>query len=446
MNLTFLNSASVIIENHGTKILCDPWLVDGEFYGSWAHYPPCSFTPEDFNDVDYIYVSHIHPDHFSTKTLEKMDKKIPILIHSYHFKYLKDNILRLGFTPIEISHNTRTHLKDDLHINILAADNCDPQLCLKYFGCGLAEKTFGSTSIDSMCIIDNGKEVIVNTNDCPFPLGQTSATVIKNSYGNIDMLMAGYSSATAYPQCFDLSNEQKEMEKQIIIQKFFSQAEAYVNLLKPKFFMPFAGRYILAGKNCDLNNQRAVPELEEAYDYFISSKNIDQTLTKCIILNSMSSFDITTGKASDSYKRINQEEKAEYVKSILSKVKYDFEHEKDPETGDLEPLVQKCYERFENKRKELGFSSDTSILLDFDDNILAISANGNGYKFESKNEIQKYKKFVQISVDKRLFKWLLLGPKLAHWNNAEIGSHLRYKRNPNIYERGLFYCLNFFHV
>lgn len=66
----------------------------------------------------------------------------------------------------------------------------------------------------------------------------------------------------------------------------------------------------------------------------------------------MNSFDITTGKASDSYKRINQEEKAEYVKSILSKVKYDFEHEKDPETGDLEPLVQKCYERFENKRKE----------------------------------------------------------------------------------------------
>lgn len=446
MNLIFLNSASVIIEDRGVKILCDPWLVDGEFYGSWAHYPPCSFVPEDFDDVDFIYVSHIHPDHFSTKTLERMDKKIPILIHSYHFKYLRENIQRLGFKPVEIPHNIRTHLKDDLHINILAADNCDPQLCLKYFGCGLAEKTFGSTSIDSMCVIDNGKEVIVNTNDCPFPLGQTSATTIKNTYGNIDMLLAGYSSATAYPQCFDLSNDQKEMEKQLIIKKFFTQAEAYVNLLKPKFFIPFAGRYVLSGKNWELNNQRAVPELEEAYDYFASSKNIDQSSTKCIILNSMGSFDISTGKASDSYKRVNQEEKSRYLRDVLAKVKYDFEGEKEPESGELTSLVQKCYQRFENKRKELGFSSDTTILLDFDDDVLAISANGNGYKFESKKEITKYTKFVQISVDKKLFKWLLLGPKFAHWNNAEIGSHLRYKRNPNIYERGLFYCLNFFHV
>lgn len=446
MKLTFLNSASVVIEHNGIKILCDPWLVDGEFYGAWAHYPPCNFTPEYFNDVDFIYISHIHPDHFSTKTLEKMNKKIPILIHGYHFKYLKENIHRLGFKPIELSHNIRTHLKDDLYINILAADNCDPQLCLKYFGCGLAEKTFGSTSIDSMCVIDNCKEVIVNTNDCPFPLGQTAATTIKNGYKKIDMLLVGYSSATAYPQCFDLSKEQKEMEKQIIINKFFSQAEAYVNLLKPRFFMPFAGRYVLAGKNWELNSQRAVPELEEAYDYFISSKNTDQSLSKCIILNSKSSFDITAGKASDSYERVNQEEKSRYMENVLAQIKYDFEYEKEPETGELLPLIQKCYERFENKRKELGFSSDTAIILDFDNDALVVSANGNGYKLESKKEIENYKKYVQISVDKKLFKWLLLGPKFAHWNNAEIGSHLRYKRNPNIYERGLFYCLNFFHV
>jgi len=446
MKLTFLNSASIVIEHQGTKILCDPWLVDGEFYGAWAHYPPCNFTPEDFNDVDFIYVSHIHPDHFSTKTLERMNKNIPILIHGFHFKYLKENIKRLGFKPIELSHNSRTHLKDDLYINILAADNCDPQLCLKYFGCGLAEKTFGSTSIDSMCVIDNGKEVVVNTNDCPFPLGQTAATTIKNTYKEIDMLLSGYSSATAYPQCFDLSNEQKEMEKQIIINKFFSQAEAYVNLLKPRFFMPFAGRYVLAGKNWELNNQRAVPELEEAYDYFTASKNTDHSVSKCIILNSKSSFDITTGKASDSYERINPQAKSQYMKDVLAKVKYDFEYEKEPEISELLSLAQKCYERFENKRKELGFSSDTAVILDFDDKALVVSANGNGYKLETKKEIENYKKYVQISVDKKLFKWLLLGPKFAHWNNAEIGSHLRYKRNPNIYERGLFYCLNFFHV
>ena len=147
MKLTYLTSASVIIEDQNVKILCDPWLVDGEFYGSWANYPPLSFSPEEFNNVDYIYISHIHPDHCSIKTLNKMNKDIPILIHNYYSKFLKNNIERLGYKVIEIDHNKRTHLKNNLHINILAADNCNPELCHKYFGCSIVEKNFGSTSM-----------------------------------------------------------------------------------------------------------------------------------------------------------------------------------------------------------------------------------------------------------------------------------------------------------
>ena len=56
---------------------------------------------------------------------------------------------------------------------------------MKYFGCGLAEKTFGSTQIDTLCAIDNGDQVIVNTNDCPYPLAETSALRLKNHYKNI---------------------------------------------------------------------------------------------------------------------------------------------------------------------------------------------------------------------------------------------------------------------
>ena len=60
-------------------------------------------------------------------------------------------------------------------------------------------------------------------------------------------------------------------------------------------------------------------------------------------------------------------------------------------------------------------------------------------------QTKKFSKFVRMTVDPRLLKWLLLGPAFAHWNNAEIGSHITYERNPNIFERGLFYCMNFFH-
>ena len=54
--------------------------------------------------------------------------------------------------------------------------------------------------------------------------------------------------------------------------------------------------------------------------------------------------------------------------------------------------------------------------------------------------------FVRISLDKRLLFRLLKGPRYAHWNNAEIGSHLRFERYPNIYERGLYHILCFFHI
>ena len=446
MKVTYLTSASVIIEDHNVKILCDPWLVDGEFYGSWAHYPPLSFNPEEFNDVNYIYISHIHPDHCSIKTLNRMNKDIPILIHSYQSKFLKSNIERLGYQVTEIPHNKRTNLKDNLYINILAADNCNPELCHKYFGCSTVEKNFGSTSIDSMFVVDNGQQVIVNTNDCPFPLAETTAATIKRKYEHIDMLLVGYSSASAYPQCFTISESDKIEAKNKIIQNYWSFAESYVNLFKPKFFLPFAGRYILAGKKSILNSQRAISELEDTYEYFTKNSKINQQENQCVILNSKSSFDLDTKQISEAYIPIDNNEKQNYVDNVLSKRKYDFEDDKEPEINQILEIIPSCYNRYEKRRNELGFSSEMVIIIGLTkEKFLSISANGNGYQFIKKNELDQFKKYVRISLDNRLLMRILSGPKNAHWNNAEIGSHLTFERKPDNYERGLYYCLSYFH-
>tara|TARA_B100000446_G_scaffold158083_1_gene155824 strand:- start:1414 stop:2757 length:1344 start_codon:yes stop_codon:yes gene_type:complete len=446
MKVTYLTSASVIIEDHNVKILCDPWLVDGEFYGSWAHYPPLSFNPEEFNDVNYIYISHIHPDHCSIKTLNRMNKDIPILIHSYQSKFLKNNIERLGYQVTEIPHNKRTNLKDNLHINILAADNCNPELCHKYFGCSTVEKNFGSTSIDSMFVVDNGQQVIVNTNDCPFPLAETSAATIKRKYEHIDMLLVGYSSASAYPQCFTISESDKIEAKNKIIQNYWSFAESYVNLFKPEFFLPFAGRYILAGKKSILNSQRAISELEDTYEYFTNNSKINQQENQCVILNSKSSFDLDTKQISEAYIPIDNNEKQNYIDNVLSKRKYDFEDDKEPEINQILDLIPSCYSRYEKRRNELGFSSEMVIIIGLTkEKFLSISANGNGYQFIKKNELDQFKKYVRISLDNKLLMRILSGPKNAHWNNAEIGSHLTFERKPDNYERGLYYCLSYFH-
>jgi len=40
---------------------------------------------------------------------------------------------------------------------------------------------------------------------------------------------------------------------------------------------------------------------------------------------------------------------------------------------------------------------------------------------------------------------LLMGPRYAHWNNAEIGSHLNFYRKPDTFERNVHGSMNYFH-
>ena len=78
MKITHLTSATEIITANGIKILTDPWLDDGIYYGSWFLYPPYKQDDSILKDIDYIYVSHIHPDHFCEKTMERLNKSIPV--------------------------------------------------------------------------------------------------------------------------------------------------------------------------------------------------------------------------------------------------------------------------------------------------------------------------------------------------------------------------------
>ena len=76
MRISFLASATVLIETRGLKILTDPWLCDGAFYGSWCHYPPVDIDRIDFGEIDYVYLSHVHPDHLDPATFARIQNPI----------------------------------------------------------------------------------------------------------------------------------------------------------------------------------------------------------------------------------------------------------------------------------------------------------------------------------------------------------------------------------
>ena len=444
MKLTYLQNAGVIIENSGEKILCDPWLVDGCFYGAWHHYPKFEFTPKEFDDIDYIYISHIHPDHFDVKTLQQLKKSIPILIHEFPQKFLKKNIERLGFKVEEIPNNKRTKL-GKTSINIIAADNCDPEVCSRVFGCNFNSTQFGTNQVDTFSIIDNDEQVIVNSNDCPFEIGQNTAKMIKEEYPTIDLFLVGYTGASDYPCNYDIELSEKKAEAQKKKIKRLQNAVDYIRIFDPKYYMPFAGRYVLGGKLTPLMEYKGESTLDEAYNYLL--QNIDQEKNKGIVLNVKSYFDIDTKEISEKYIPENKEDREKYIQNVLSKLKLDYEEDPYPNLDLVLELIQKAYDRFERHRKMINYSTDTVLLIKLDEqNILKISADGRGFEIIKSDELGNFQKYLYLSLDMRLFYEILQNPEKAHWNNAELGCHISWKRVPNIYDRSLMYCLNFFHV
>ena len=135
--------------------------------------------------------------------------------------------------------------------------------------------------------------------------------------------------------------------------------------------------------------------------------------------------------------------KAEFFEEI-GKFKFNYqEGEFNLTEKDTILKINLAYERFLKTSKQIGFSSNTKIYIKTEEIGFVFSLNSKPKILSLPNIEYPY---LQISLDHELFKRLISGPRYAHWNNAEIGSHLTFSRNPDIYERGLFFCLYYFHA
>src|SRR5690349_13207619 len=69
VRLTGTGHASLRIDTAAGSILCDPW-VNPAYFASWFPFPDNRDLDWDaLGDCDYLYVSHLHADHFDAKNL-----------------------------------------------------------------------------------------------------------------------------------------------------------------------------------------------------------------------------------------------------------------------------------------------------------------------------------------------------------------------------------------
>jgi UDP-MurNAc hydroxylase len=420
VRVRYLASASVVVEHGGTRVLCDPWFTDGIYYGAWCHNPPCPWTPEAFHDVDALYISHIHQDHCDLATLKRLRKGTPVYLAPYAEPFLATMLRGRGFPVRVLQPGARADLGGGLHLELMAADLCDPQACGQWIGCPLPHaRPDVSYQVDSLAVFSGGGRVVVNLNDCPLPLVTPALARIRAAYGAVDLVLKTYASAGPYPQCFpDLGPDGMRRAAAAKQRRFIDWAHEVVDRLGARRWLPFAGQYTLAGRLARLNPYRGVPELAELPDH-----------PAMVRLNRGAWWDVDRDQASEAWVPEDPAERARYEREVLAGRTLAYERDDLPEADPAE--LDAAITRWRARVAARGFRIRSTLWLGVGASRRLLHAGDGSAE-------------VTVSGDPRLLHWLL--HRKAHWNAAEVGSHLTYHRTPDTYERAAYYALSYLHL
>ena len=101
VRVTFLGHAGLFVETRFGSVLCDPWFTPA-YFGSWFPFPRNDrLDPERFARPDFLYVSHLHRDHFDPAFLARhVDKGARVLLPDFPAPFLRRELEALGLPPL----------------------------------------------------------------------------------------------------------------------------------------------------------------------------------------------------------------------------------------------------------------------------------------------------------------------------------------------------------
>lgn len=416
MKFKFIGNASgIFIGSSGTEILCDPWIKDGVFEGSWFHYPPLKTNLKELHNVDAIYLSHIHPDHYDQRYFN-FPKEKPIIILDEGPNFLKKNLLLKGYKNIISIKNNETKQFNEFKLTLF-----------KPFVGHIFEESLLGNLIDSSIVFQDENYIAINFNDnTP---DKAACIKLKKKFKKINLVLINYNAAGPYPSCFDnLSIQEKKKENKRILNRNFKHICNVLPYLNPIAVLPFAGSYVLGGKNYKKNDYLGTTTWEVCAEYL--TKNL-KTRSDIICMRENQIYDLKSKKNFPKYKKLDLDHMKKYIKKIKSH-KYDYEKDKIVNYQKLEKDILDASEKFKDKLIKFKIKLNTNIFLKYGRKIIKIY-NGNDKK-----------KMLTCEMDSRLIRRIL--DKKSHWNNAEIGAHISFKRYPNKMEPDVHTSLSFFHL
>lgn len=245
MKITYFGHACLLLETRGKRILMDPWLVDPTYHGTWWHYPPLRLGIKDVPKIDYLYISHEHPDHFDPPTLTQLDKDVEVVIADFKKKRFRDRIREIGFqriTELPFASDYRCG-SDGVVLRLIQPDR---------------------PWDDSAILVKDGETTVLNVNDCHLDEATLERLGRENT---IDIAFLTFTGASQYPGCFEFSEESKIERWRASKDSHLEEFVNWARLLKTRRAVPAAGNHaLLAREQLELNTSNYVNTPQEAVD------------------------------------------------------------------------------------------------------------------------------------------------------------------------------------
>lgn len=220
MEITVLGHAGLHIRTRYGTLLCDPW-TNPAFFTSWFPFPDNSRLDwDDYGDVDLLYVSHLHRDHFDAENLSAhVSKSATVLLPDYPTDDMRRELEVLGFHNFRRVPNGRPIEHDGLDILVEA----------------LTAPNDGAVG-DSALSLSDGDACVLNQNDAKL----TDFAHVRE-FGPYDAHFLQFSGANWWPWVYTLRDAAKRAFGAAKRSNGFARALRFVEAVGARHVVPFAG-------------------------------------------------------------------------------------------------------------------------------------------------------------------------------------------------------------
>ena len=437
MEIRSLNNATIYIKSDSCSILIDPWLIGDLYSGAWSPYSKLQDL-SFLSSINYVFISHIHEDHWDLATLERIPRDAKILIPNMLVNKVIDRKLReLGFASIELVETNKVFfINEYISLKIISPLNAFAQDLDQYEN----GYEYDATNIDtSLLLMDEESQSshLFLCDNSPYDLNR----LIAEMNGDLTTFWYPFNSyAQDYPICYEnLSENDKCLIYDEMHKKRIDATTAAINQLSPKYCLPHSSDFVLNGPLTDKFSKYTSADFVERARV---AKRYGQSLTNCAIQSEyLDSGDVMIIKAGDICikRNVNHWDKVEPNASLPP-----F---KTAVIADMKNVLCDAFDKMLERtmRFEIDISgADDWVIIISTESIQAIFCFNEKKLFIDKSIDLEGRKILRVSLSDKQLSALIM--RELHWNNAMIGCHLRFSRIPNEFCQPVYKALNFLHA